>query len=80
MYDNNLDRIYIHIWKHVIVWLDLPDQLCLQCKYCRNTYTGLFSSDMIYRHMLSQNLAIILNSIVEIVNSDVYYYTGDINI
>jgi hypothetical protein len=30
--------------------------------------------------MLSQNLAIILNSIVEIVNSDVYYYTGDINI
>jgi hypothetical protein len=54
------DRIYLQfeednleLWKHVIVWLDLPDQLCWQCKYCRNIYMELFGTDMIYRHLLS---------------------------
>jgi hypothetical protein len=61
MYDSNLNCIYMYIefkednlelWKYVIVWLDLPDQLC---KYCRNMYTGLFSAQKryIYRRMLS---------------------------
>jgi hypothetical protein len=52
MYDSNLNRIYMYtefkkdnleLRKHVIAWLDLPDQLC---KYCQNMYTGLFSAQI----------------------------------
>jgi hypothetical protein len=53
------DRIYLEfeddnleLYRHVIVWIDLPSQLCWQCKYCRNMYTELFSTEMIYRHLL----------------------------
>ena len=45
----------LQIWKHDSVWIDFTGgegQLCWQCKYCRHIYTELFSTDMIYRHLL----------------------------
>jgi hypothetical protein len=55
-----IDRIYLEfeednleLWRHVVVWLDHPNQLCWKCKYCGNVYEELFSTDMIYRHLLS---------------------------
>lgn len=44
----------LEVWKHVKVWVDESlGNLVWQCNYCRKIYNELFSTDMIYRHLLS---------------------------
>ena len=40
------------VWKHVQVWVD-ECRLMWQYNYRRNIYLELFSTDMLYRHLLS---------------------------